>query len=348
MRKKEKTKDELEQEISELYQHIEHLKTSMLKYKKQAEDLDRKKKDLEILHTVSNAVHQSFDLKYICNVALDMAISLPDVNLAMIYLVSEDRKEAVLEAHRNLTEDYINSAERVPYGRGTTWKVINSAQVYNIQNIQRDKNIGPAGKALGHRRALGIPIILEGVAMGVIFLASFNEGKFSKQEIELYTSIGNHIGIAIAKAKLYDKLEANVKVQNQKLREANLQLNKEIEERKRTEGEIRITRERQELENAIRNILKSEHNLAADISESLAVDDEEGLVSSQHIQGLLSDREYKVMIMLASGKSIKEIAKDNYLSASTVSTYRARILDKLNLNTTAELIHFAIKNNLVD
>ena len=62
----------------------------------------------------------------------------------------------------------------------------------------------------------------------------------------------------------------------------------------------------------------------------------------------LSNREYRVMLMLASGKSNKNIAKECYLSSSTVSTYRARILDKLNLETNADLIRYAIKNNLID
>lgn len=62
----------------------------------------------------------------------------------------------------------------------------------------------------------------------------------------------------------------------------------------------------------------------------------------------LSDREYQVMIMLASGKSTKDIAGELCLSLPTISTYRSRILQKLNLKSNAELIYYAIKNNLVE
>ncbi len=61
----------------------------------------------------------------------------------------------------------------------------------------------------------------------------------------------------------------------------------------------------------------------------------------------LSDREYQVMTMLASGKSTKDIAGELCLSLPTISTYRSRILQKLNLKSNAELIYYAIKNNLV-
>lgn len=63
---------------------------------------------------------------------------------------------------------------------------------------------------------------------------------------------------------------------------------------------------------------------------------------------LLSDRELEVMLLLARGHSISDIAKSLSLSAKTVSTYRSRLLKKLNLTNTAEIIRYAIQNNLVD
>jgi two-component system invasion response regulator UvrY len=61
----------------------------------------------------------------------------------------------------------------------------------------------------------------------------------------------------------------------------------------------------------------------------------------------LSDREYRVMWLLASGKQISEIAKEMGLSPSTVSTYRTRILRKLGLTSNAALVHYAVRHQLV-
>lgn len=61
----------------------------------------------------------------------------------------------------------------------------------------------------------------------------------------------------------------------------------------------------------------------------------------------LSDREYTVMVMLASGKSLQEIASELCLSVPTISTYRFRTLQKLNLKNNAELIHYALRHNLI-
>lgn len=63
---------------------------------------------------------------------------------------------------------------------------------------------------------------------------------------------------------------------------------------------------------------------------------------------LLSDREYEILCLIASGKTATQIAKELCLSVKTVSTYRSRILEKMNLSTNAQLTHYAIKNGLVN
>jgi two-component system invasion response regulator UvrY len=62
----------------------------------------------------------------------------------------------------------------------------------------------------------------------------------------------------------------------------------------------------------------------------------------------LSDRELQVLRMLAKGMTVKEIGFDLHLSEKTISTYRTRVLEKMNLRTTAELMRYAIRADLVD
>jgi DNA-binding NarL/FixJ family response regulator len=62
----------------------------------------------------------------------------------------------------------------------------------------------------------------------------------------------------------------------------------------------------------------------------------------------LSNREFEVLRMLASGKSVSQIAEELNLSVPTVSTYRVRILEKMQMTNTAELIRYALGNRLVD
>jgi two-component system invasion response regulator UvrY len=86
------------------------------------------------------------------------------------------------------------------------------------------------------------------------------------------------------------------------------------------------------------------------VSESMAEKAVFQLASetTQSLHEILSDRELQVMRMIASGKTIKEIGKELFLSVGTVTTYRTRLLEKMNMKTNAELIRYALQNKLVD
>ena len=100
-----------------------------------------------------------------------------------------------------------------------------------------------------------------------------------------------------------------------------------------------------ELIEAIKVILAGRKYINASVGEQLAATMHED--SSRPPHQKLSDREYLVMCMLASGKSLKEIAGELCVSANTVSTYRTRILGKMRMKTNAELTSYAIRHSLV-
>ena len=101
----------------------------------------------------------------------------------------------------------------------------------------------------------------------------------------------------------------------------------------------------EELVQAIRKILHGGQYISPAVADELVMyarnDDDQPL--HKH----LSDREYQVLCLLASGRKVKDISADLSLSAKTISTYRARLLLKMNLQTNAELTHYAIDNGLV-
>jgi len=96
---------------------------------------------------------------------------------------------------------------------------------------------------------------------------------------------------------------------------------------------------------AIRKVYSGGKYISASLAEKLAFD--LGTDSERPPHEKLSDREFQVMCMIASGKTVKEIADRLSLSVKTISTYRARILEKMKMKTNAELTHYAIRNQLV-
>jgi two-component system, NarL family, invasion response regulator UvrY len=99
----------------------------------------------------------------------------------------------------------------------------------------------------------------------------------------------------------------------------------------------------EELVAAIRKAASGGKYISPTLAERLAFD----LATGQPLHELLSSREYQVLCMLASGKSVMKIAEELALSLKTISTYRVRILQKMGMKKTAELVHYAISNWLV-
>ena len=102
----------------------------------------------------------------------------------------------------------------------------------------------------------------------------------------------------------------------------------------------------EELIAAIRKASKGGKYISSSLAEKLAFDLETD--AERPLHETLSDREYQVMRMIASGKTGKEIAEELFLSVKTISTYRTRILEKMEMKSNAELIHYALKHGLVE
>jgi len=102
----------------------------------------------------------------------------------------------------------------------------------------------------------------------------------------------------------------------------------------------------EELAKAVKQVLTGRMYVTASLGESMASSPSKNPTGPDH--HTLSEREFEVLVLLAQGQSVKTIAQSLTLSIKTVSTYRARLLGKLQLTTTAELIRYALDHHLVD
>jgi DNA-binding NarL/FixJ family response regulator len=100
-----------------------------------------------------------------------------------------------------------------------------------------------------------------------------------------------------------------------------------------------------ELVGAVKKVLAGGHYVSNSLAENLAV----SLSANQRApQEKLSDREFQVLRLIASGKMVTDIAREMSLSVKTISTYRSRVLQKMGMKNNAELMHYAIEHRLVE
>jgi len=97
---------------------------------------------------------------------------------------------------------------------------------------------------------------------------------------------------------------------------------------------------------AIRKVAGGGAFISAEVAERLALE------AMPHAEGprhsTLSDREYQVFRLLVSGRSVSDIAAALHLSAKTVSTHKARLMEKLGVDNNADLVHYAVRHRLID
>ena len=101
----------------------------------------------------------------------------------------------------------------------------------------------------------------------------------------------------------------------------------------------------EELTEAIRRVYRGNKYVSPGLAERLASDLAAGTRDDRH--ELLSDREYEVLCLLGSGRTVKEISHSLRLSPKTVSTYRTRVLDKMGASSNADLVRYAALHGLI-
>jgi two-component system, NarL family, invasion response regulator UvrY len=103
-----------------------------------------------------------------------------------------------------------------------------------------------------------------------------------------------------------------------------------------------------QLVTAIRQVASGRKYISNTLAEQLANELTRGSQQREISHKILSNREYQTLCLMASGKSLSEMAEIMSLSAKTVSVYRARMLEKMNLKNNAEAVRYALNNHLID
>jgi DNA-binding NarL/FixJ family response regulator len=101
-----------------------------------------------------------------------------------------------------------------------------------------------------------------------------------------------------------------------------------------------------ELVRSVEAVLAGSKYITSSVAETLATHVEKDRPGAPHES--LSDREYQVMCLLASGKTVKEVGSDLSLSVKTISTYRSRILEKMRMRNNSELMRYVVRHKLIE
>lgn len=162
--------------------------------------LSRKSRYETIVSAVTRSVHQSTDLETVLDNAVQAIIeNIEKADNVAIYFV--EGEEAVLKANRGYTDWYSKRVGRIAYPRGYAWKVIMDEEPRYCPDVDSDDVIGPAGRELGIKSYLSLPIRYAGKIIGTININSFQKDSFDEDELKLLEIVGDQISVALGNAR---------------------------------------------------------------------------------------------------------------------------------------------------
>jgi PAS domain S-box-containing protein len=180
-----------------------------ISYRKRMEEaLYQRTKELETLYDLSSLINQSLNLDKVLPMALERVLTLTGFEMGTIYLVSDDGEWLELRYHKNYPSHLAEAVKRIKWGEGVSGSTVERKDIiifpideypspHILQNLIEEKV----------RTLVGIPLFSKGKAIGAICLTSRSDRFLGQNEIHLFESLGNQIGMAIENAKLFSSVE---------------------------------------------------------------------------------------------------------------------------------------------
>lgn len=172
------------------------------------EQLTKKTRYEEAIRNISSGVHKSINTDEIMDNAAELIYrNISRADTVAIYLVEDD--EAVIHSYRGYPEWFIQKVKRIPKPKGFTWRTILEGRPRYVDDVEKDDAIGQAGRDVGTKSYIAIPLKHESGVVGVININSFSTDAFTQDEMNFFETMATHIEIAISNARKVEQIKQN-------------------------------------------------------------------------------------------------------------------------------------------
>ena len=217
--------------------------------KEKLAQLSKKNRYESIIREVTESVHQSIDPQDVFENAVEsMSKNIDGVQSVGIFLV--EGEEAVLKAYRGIPDWFVKRIRKIPKTKGFIWKTIIDGEQRYVADADEDTVIGPAGRELGIKSYLSMPIKNGGKTIGAIGINSYQKNVFNEEELKLLIIVARQIETSINNAYqaaaiqiAHEELEGRVEERTAELLKTNELLKQEITDRKHAEIQLIQSRE---------------------------------------------------------------------------------------------------------
>ena len=162
--------------------------------------------ELEALSAIAAASSQSLDLESVLKSALDKTLQVMGVEGGGIYLLDDEGQVLTTAAHRGMSPELVKGIDRLQLGEGFSGRVAQSGEPLVVRDLSTDPRLTRVvAREEGFHSMASVPLASRGKVVGTLFAATKGYREFSNQDIQLLTSIGLQIGVAVQNARLYQR-----------------------------------------------------------------------------------------------------------------------------------------------
>jgi len=164
--------------------------------------------ELSTLNAIAATVSQSLDLDTVLNLALDKTLQALGIEAGGIYLLDAEAGTLHLAAQRGFSPKAVPEINRLQVGEGFSGRVIESGEPLVVPDVSTDPRLTRmVVRKEGLRSLAVIPLNSKGKVLGTLFAITHATREFTEQDVQLLTSIGNQIGVAVENARLYEQAQ---------------------------------------------------------------------------------------------------------------------------------------------
>ncbi|MDP2971230.1 MAG: PAS domain S-box protein, partial [Deltaproteobacteria bacterium] len=175
--------------------------------KEMEKELVQRRDEIQTLYDLSSLINQSLDLDRVIPLALEKVLTLTGFEMGTIYLISDDREWLELKYHQNYPSHLAEAVKRLKRGEGVVGSAVDKKKIITFSIDQY-----PSPRILPNlieekvKTLVGIPLLSKGEAVGAICLTSRSDRLLGQNDIHLFESLGNQIGMAIENARLFSSV----------------------------------------------------------------------------------------------------------------------------------------------
>jgi len=166
----------------------------------------RNERRLYALNEISAIVSQSLELQDVLGAAADKVMQVMDLEVVLIFLLDQDKQELGLVTHRGVSEEFVAGLKGLKFGEGFNGRVAQTGEPLVIEDASQDPRLTrEIVRREGMRAEVIVPLKAKGNVVGTLAGAMRESRQFLSDEVELLTTIGSQVGMAIENARLYQR-----------------------------------------------------------------------------------------------------------------------------------------------